>query len=145
MRKFPTLSMSIICSSAKYQIPFLHPLHNPREKIIGEMLQYLIPLKPHCKPHRAYSCIISYILQKSHPPLLLLLSYNIRYVLVVFKFHKPYYVSSSMLGCRRNTCPVLYLTVLPDMQTIGYLDCGACNFPTITYVASINCWMQSNS
>lgn len=50
MRKFPTLSF--ICSQVMQSNPFsfLHPPHNQRSQIIGEMLQSLIPLRPQCKP-----------------------------------------------------------------------------------------------
>ncbi|KEH39220.1 putative pentatricopeptide [Medicago truncatula] len=100
---------------------------NIQVQIVDEMLQSFIPLRPRYKPQLAYSYLLSYILQSSHPlPLALaVLQRTLRSgCLPVPQTHVL--LSSAWLDRRCLSHSVA--NILLDMQSIGYHpDCGTCN------------------
>ncbi|KAK7272399.1 hypothetical protein RJT34_28971 [Clitoria ternatea] len=100
---------------------------NLQFQIIDEMLQSFIPIRPRSKPLLAYSYLLSYILQSSHPlPLALaVLQRTLRSgCLPVPQTHVL--LSSAWLK-RRLSHSVS--NILLEMQSIGYHpDCGTCNY-----------------
>lgn len=101
---------------------------NIQVQIVDEMLQSFIPIRPRSKPQLAYSYLLSYTLQSSHPfPLALaVLQRTLRSgCLPVPQTHVL--LSSAWLDRRGLSHSVA--NILLQMQSIGYLpDCGTCNY-----------------
>nr|KYP51819.1 Pentatricopeptide repeat-containing protein At1g06270 family [Cajanus cajan] len=101
---------------------------NLQVQIVDEMLQSFIPIRPRSKPQLAYSYLLSYTLQSSHPfPLALaVLQRTLRSgCLPVPQTHVL--LSSAWLNWRGLSHSVA--NILLQMQSIGYHpDCGTCNY-----------------
>ncbi|KAK7401936.1 hypothetical protein VNO78_13813 [Psophocarpus tetragonolobus] len=101
---------------------------NLQEQIVDEMLQSFIPIRPRSKAQLAYSYLLSYTLQSSHPfPLALaILQRTLRSgCLPVPQTHVL--LSSAWLDRRCLSHSVA--NILLQMQSIGYhTDCGTCNY-----------------
>ncbi|XP_061364274.1 pentatricopeptide repeat-containing protein At1g06270 [Gastrolobium bilobum] len=101
---------------------------NLQVEIVDEMLQSFIPLRPRSKPQLAYSYLLSYTLQSSHPlPLALaILQRTLRSGCIpVPQTHVL--LSSAWLDRRHLSNSVA--NILLEMQSIGYHpDCGTCNY-----------------
>ncbi|EXB79007.1 hypothetical protein L484_001451 [Morus notabilis] len=100
-----------------------------RTQIIDEILQSFLPLRPRSRPQIAYSCLLSYTLQRPDPlPLsLAILQQTLRSGCVpVPQTHLL--LSSAWLDHRRSQCRSVQ-NVLLEMKSIGYHpDCGTCNY-----------------
>ncbi|XP_059450136.1 pentatricopeptide repeat-containing protein At1g06270 [Corylus avellana] len=101
---------------------------NLRTKIIDEILQSFIHLRPRSRPHIAYACLVSYTLQSSKPlPLALAIIQRILHSGCVPVPQTRLLLSSAWLErrCQSESVP----NILAEMQSIGYRpDCGTCNY-----------------
>lgn len=127
--KIPDLLMSL--ESCQNPNPFSFLSNFPQTlqvQIVDEMLQSFIPLRPRSKPQLAYSYILSYTLQSSHPfPVALaVLQRTLRSgCLPVPQTHVL--LSSAWLD--RRLLPLSVANILLEMPSIGYHpDCGTCNY-----------------
>ncbi|RDX57748.1 Pentatricopeptide repeat-containing protein, partial [Mucuna pruriens] len=127
--KIPELLISLeICQNSNPFSFFSSFPQNLQVQIIDEMLQSFIPIRPRSKPQLAYSYLLTYTLQSSHPfPLALaVLQRTLRSgCLPVPQTHVL--LSSAWLDRRSLSHSVA--NILLQMQSIGYTpDCGTCNY-----------------
>jgi pentatricopeptide repeat protein len=101
---------------------------NLRTKIIDEILQSFIHLRPRSRPRIAYACLLSYTLQSSKPlPLALGIIQRILHSGCVPVPQTRLLLSSAWLERRGQSESVP--NILVEMQSIGYCpDCGTCNY-----------------
>ncbi|KAJ8749310.1 hypothetical protein K2173_018793 [Erythroxylum novogranatense] len=101
---------------------------NPRNQIIDEILQSLIPLRPRCLTQIVYDCLLSFTLQNPSPlPIsLAILQRSLRSGCLPVP-QTQLFLSSAWLQRRSQSQSVRKL--LLEMQSIGYQpDCGTCNY-----------------
>ncbi|PON81593.1 Pentatricopeptide repeat [Trema orientale] len=100
-----------------------------RTRIVDEILQSFIPLRPRSRPQNAYACLLSYTLQSPNPlPLsLAILQQTLRSGCVpVPQTHLL--LSSAWLEHRHCESHSIQ-NILLEMKSIGYHpDCGTCNY-----------------
>lgn len=115
---------------------------NLRVQIIDEMLQSFIPLRPRSKPRIAYSYLLSYTLESSHPfPLALaILQRTLRCGCIpVPQTHVL--LTSAWLNKRRQSHSVS--NILLEMQSIGYhIDCKTCNY-LLSSLCAVDQWPEA--
>ncbi|RZB83455.1 Pentatricopeptide repeat-containing protein [Glycine soja] len=118
-------------------------LENLRVQIVDEMLQSFIPIRPRSKPQLAYSYLLSYTLQSSHPfPLALaVLQWTSRSgCLPVPQSHVL--LSSAWLD--QHCLSHSVANILLQMQSIGYHpDCGT--FKVLRGMGGAGCVPDSSS
>ncbi|XP_019443349.1 PREDICTED: pentatricopeptide repeat-containing protein At1g06270 [Lupinus angustifolius] len=128
--KIPELVDSLeSCQNSSNPFSFFSSFpQNLQVQIIDEMLQSFMPVRPRSKPKLAYSFLLSYTLQSSHPlPLsLAVLQRTIRSGCIpVPQTHVL--LSSVWLDRRCQSHSVS--NILCEMHSIGYdPDCGTCNY-----------------
>ncbi|CAJ1956659.1 unnamed protein product [Sphenostylis stenocarpa] len=127
--KIPDLFISLESCQNSNPFSFFSSFpQNLQVQIVDEILQSFIPIRPRSKPRLAYSYLLSYTLQSSHPfPLALaVLQRTLRSgCLPVPQTHVL--LSSAWLDqcCVSQSVP----DILLQMQSIGYApDCGTCNY-----------------
>lgn len=128
--KIPDLLISLAsCQKCSNPFSFFSSFsQNLQVQIIDEMLQSFIPLRPRSKLKLAYSCLLSYTLQSSHPlPLsLAVLQRTLRSGCIPIP-QTHVLLSSAWLDRRCQSLSVA--NILLEMQSIGYHpDCGTCNY-----------------
>ncbi|KAK7324697.1 hypothetical protein VNO77_28463 [Canavalia gladiata] len=126
--KIPDLISSGSCQNSNPFSFFSSFPQNLQVQIVDEMLQSFIPIRPRSKPQLAYSYLLSYTLQSSHPlPLALAVlqrtlrsgCFPVPQILVL--------LSSAWLDRRCQSHSVA--NILLEMKSIGYQpDCGTCNY-----------------
>lgn len=126
--KIPDLLTSMELSKNSNPFFFISSFpQNLQVQIVDEMLQSFIPIRPRSKPQLAYSYLLSYILQSSHPlPLALAVLQRILRsgCLPVPQTHVL--LSSTWLDKRLSHSVA---NILLEMQSVGYHpDCGTCNY-----------------
>ncbi|XP_004487183.1 pentatricopeptide repeat-containing protein At1g06270 [Cicer arietinum] len=128
--KIPDL-FSVELSKSQNSNPFSFLSSFPQNlqvQIVDEMLQSFIPIRPRYKPQLAYSYLLSYTLQSSHPlPLALaVLQRTLRSGCLPIP-QTQLLLSSAWLDRRCLSHSVA--NILLEMQSIGYHpDCGTCNY-----------------
>ncbi|XP_027336970.1 pentatricopeptide repeat-containing protein At1g06270 [Abrus precatorius] len=127
--KIPDLLISLDCCQNSNPFSFFSSFpQNLQVQIVDEMLQSFIPIRPRSKPQLAYSYLLSYTLQSSHPlPLALaVLQRTLRSGCVPIP---QTYVLLSSVWLDRQCLSHSVADVLLEMQSIGYRpDCETCNF-----------------
>uniref|UniRef100_A0A7N0VN14 Pentatricopeptide repeat-containing protein n=1 Tax=Kalanchoe fedtschenkoi TaxID=63787 RepID=A0A7N0VN14_KALFE len=99
-----------------------------RDKIIDEILQAFIPLRPRSRPGPAYTCLLSYTLHSSNPlpASLAILQRTLRSGLLPVP---QTYVLLSSAWLRRRRDSQSASTLLKEMKAFKYQpDCGTCNY-----------------
>lgn len=108
---------------------------NHRIKVIDEMLQSFIPLRPRSRPQNAYDYLLSYTLQSPHPlPLALaILQRTLRSGCVPVPQIR---LLLSSVWMERRCQSQSVADILLEMKSIGYHpDCGTCNYLLSTLCA----------
>ncbi|CAN0896734.1 Pentatricopeptide repeat-containing protein At1g06270 [Linum grandiflorum] len=106
------------------------PLH-VTTKLIDDVLQSFIPLRPRSRAKIAYDCLLAYTLQSPHPlPLALaVLQRTLRSGCTPFP-QSHLFLSSAWLDRRRRRVPPQSVAgIVSEMRSIGYTpDSGTCNY-----------------
>ncbi|QCD84025.1 Pentatricopeptide repeat [Vigna unguiculata] len=127
--KLPDLFISLESCQNSNPFSFFSSFpHNLRVQIVDEILQSFIPIRPRSKPQLAYSYLLSYTLQSSHPfPLALaVLQRTLRSGCLPVPQTR---VLLSSAWLERRCLSQSVADILLQMQTIGYTpDCGTCNY-----------------
>ncbi|KAK8469547.1 hypothetical protein PHAVU_005G098533 [Phaseolus vulgaris] len=127
--KIPDLFISLESCQNSNPFSFFSSFpHNLQVHIVDEILQSFIPIRPRSKPQLAYSYLLSYSLQSSHPfPLALaVLQRTLRSGCLPVPQTRDL-LSSTWL--ERRCLSQSVSDILLQMQTIGYTpDCRTCNY-----------------